>query len=102
MSTLTWHTLPLISASLTFVSAVIAAVYWFRSSRIRPKTVSTENGPSISDIPEVHILAAQVDIFGIHDVINEISRLNKLAAIWTGISALLGAVTTMSGLINYR
>jgi hypothetical protein len=100
MSALAWHTLPLIPASLTFVSAVIAAVYWFQSSRIRPKTVSTESGPSISDVPEVHTLAAQVDIFDIHDVINEISRLNKWAAIWTGISALLGAVTTISAVIN--
>jgi len=103
MTAILWHNLPLtklIPAFFTFVSAIISAVYWFKSSVLNIKTVYTDNLPSISDVPELHIVTAQVDIFNMHKVMNETCRLNKWAAIWTGIAALLSAVTTISAFFN--
>ncbi len=103
MSATPLYNLPLIKiipACLTFVSAIISAVYWFRSSQMKLQTACTNNLPSISDVPEEHIMTTQVDIFNIHKVMNETCKLNKWAAIWTGIAALLGAVTTVSEFIN--
>jgi hypothetical protein len=102
MSALPWHNLPLtklIPAFLTFVSAIISAVYWFKSS-VNIESAYTDNLPSISDVPELHIMIAREGIFNMHKVMNETCRLNKWAAIWTGIAALLGAVTTISEFIN--
>ncbi len=104
MNAIPWHSPPLILklalALLTLISAVISAVYWFKSSRLEIETVYRGDLPSISDVPELHIMTAQVDVFKILQVMNEACRLNKWASIWTGIAALLGAVTTISGFIN--
>jgi hypothetical protein len=92
MSDIPWHN---ILAFLTFIFCVTSAVYWFKSSMIKMETAYSHNLPSISDVPELHIMTAQVDIFKMHKVMNEACRLNKWAAIWTGIGALFGAVTTI-------
>jgi hypothetical protein len=89
------HLTKLILAVFTFVAAAISAVYWLKSSRFKIETAYTGELPSISDVPELHIMTAQVDIFKMHKVMNETCRLNKWAAVWTGIAALLGAVTTI-------
>jgi hypothetical protein len=98
MSDIPCHNIPkLILAFLTCISAVTSAVYWFKSSMIKMETAYTDNLPSISDVQELHIMTAQVDIFQMHEVMNKTCRLNKRAAIWTGIAALFGAVTTIVG-----
>jgi hypothetical protein len=66
MSDITCHNIPLtklILAFLTFIPAVTSAVYWFKSSMIKMETAYTDNLPSISDVQELHIMTAQVDIF---------------------------------------
>jgi len=84
-------------ALATFASAIIAAWYWFKSSRIKVESVATAEGASISDVLELHIMGAQTDIFTILHALRESSRLNKLAAVWTGVSAILTAVAAVTG-----
>jgi hypothetical protein len=55
---------------------------------------------SVDDAPAAHIYTADANLIGIRLALNESSRLNKLAARWTGISALLGAAATVVGLIH--
>jgi hypothetical protein len=52
---------------------------------------------SITDNPELHILGTQVDIGSIQAALFESSRLNKKAAIWSGISAFLAGITSLLG-----
>jgi hypothetical protein len=80
----------------TLATAIIAAYYWFKSSRI-PIPELEEPIASISDAPILHILIAQVHIGSIMSATRESSRLNSAAAIWTGVSALLSAVTAIAG-----
>ena len=80
----------------TLVSAVTAAVYWFKSALVRSEEFE-EPIASITDAPEQHIQATQFYASCIHQMLNESSRLNKHAAIWTGISAVLGALTSVYG-----
>ena len=42
-------------------------------------------------------MGAQTDIFTILHALRESSRLNKLAAVWTGVSAILTAVAAVTG-----
>lgn len=81
----------------TAIAAFIAATYWYLSSRPAPKT-SAPATASISDDPEIHILRTQVDIGDIHTVLQKASQLNAKAAIWSGIAALLGGITSLLGL----
>lgn len=88
-----------ISCSLgTALSAFVAAAYWYLSSRPTPKT-TVPPVASISDHPEMHILGAQVDIIGIQSALSEASRLNKKAAMWSGIAALLGGISAVLGFL---
>jgi len=80
--------LAIILACIGLAAAIIAAVYWWRASRIAiPPTVV-----SISDVPELHILGMQVTY-------NESSRLNSRAAAWTGIAAVLSAIASVLGVL---
>jgi hypothetical protein len=75
-------------AFLGLGSAVTAAVYWWKASRVGiPHTVV-----SISDLPEAHILGTQV-------AFNESARLNNRAAVWTGASAILSAIASVLGVL---
>ena len=76
----------------TAISAFVAAVYWYLSSRPTPKT-TVPPVAAIGDNPEMHILGTKVDIIGIQSALYETSRLNKKAAIWSAIAALLGAIS---------
>lgn len=81
----------------TAVCALIAARYWYLSSRPTPATADPP-AASISDYPERHILGVQVDIYAIQASLAEVSRLNKSAARWSAIAALLGAATSILGI----
>lgn len=83
-------------ALATLSTAVAAAVYWFRSAVLRSECYQ-EPVASISDAPEQHIQASLVHAFSLQTMLNESAKLNKWAAIWTGISALLGAITSIYG-----
>ena len=56
------------------------------------------NVASVSDVPEQYIGTAQVNIAVLQTTAIEAARLNKWAALWTGISALFSAATTMAGI----
>jgi hypothetical protein len=90
------HTGILLLDFATLATAIIAAYYWFKSSRI-PIPELEEPVTSISDAPAVHIRTAKVHIELIMSSTKESSRLNAAAAIWTGVSALLSAVTAIAG-----
>jgi hypothetical protein len=88
-----------VSCSLgTALAAFVAAEYWYLSSRPTPK-MTVPPIASISDNPELHVLGAQVDIMGIRSALCEASQLNKKAAIWSGIAALLGGVSAVLGFL---
>jgi hypothetical protein len=82
-------------ATLAAISGLIAAWQWFRSSRSKFEYIWTvpdgnghgepaERGPTQMDINVSTIT-----------FIHNIGRLNKWAAIWTGVSIFLSAITTL-------
>lgn len=83
-------------AIATLGAAIFAAVLWFRSAMIETPEVE-EPVASISDVPEVHIQTAVVNLNNLQTAMDSSAKLNKKAAVWTGISALLGAATTVAG-----
>lgn len=75
-------------AALGLAAAIIAAVYWWKASRVGiPNPVA-----SSSDVPEIHILGTQV-------AFNEPARFNSHAAIWTGVTAILSATASVLGVL---
>lgn len=80
----------------TAIAALIAALYWYLSSRPAPKPIVPPIA-SVSDNPEIHILEAQVGIYDIHAALLKASQLNAKAAAWSGIAALFGAITSLLG-----
>ena len=77
-------------------TGIVAATYWFRSAAV-PLPQFDEPVASISDAPEQHIMNAVVNVGIIQGAMNESAKLNRIAAVWTGVSALLGALTTVPG-----
>jgi hypothetical protein len=75
-------------AVLGLAAAIIAARFWWRASRV----AIPNSRASISDVPELHIMNTQV-------AFNESSRLNSIAAIWTGIAAVLSAAAAVVGVL---
>ena len=75
-------------AVLGLCAAIVAARYWWKASRAG----IPETNISISDVPETHILGTQV-------AFNESSRLNSIAAIWTGAAAVLSAAASVLGVL---
>jgi hypothetical protein len=69
-------------------AAIVAAYYWWKASRVP----ISQSDASISDVPERYILATQV-------AFNESSRLNGVAAIWTGAAAILSAAASVLGVL---
>jgi hypothetical protein len=54
---------------------------------------------SISDVPELYTLNAQVDVYAVRDALIEASSLNKKAAIWSAVAALFGAIAAILGVM---
>jgi len=87
----------IICSAATAICALIAAGYWYLSSLPIP----VPNAPpdaSISDVPELHTMNAQADVYGVQAALAEASRLNKKAAIWSAIATLFGAETAILGI----
>jgi hypothetical protein len=87
----------LICSAATIIAALVAAFYWYFSSRPMQETTMPPLA-SISDTPEAHILGTQVDIGSIHLAMLAASRLNKKAAVWSAAAAFLGALPSALGL----
>jgi hypothetical protein len=84
-------------ALATLGTAIAAAVYWFQSARVDAPSIQ-EPVASISDVPEDHIQMAVANANSVRIAMEMSAQLNKRAAIWTGISALLGAATSIAGI----
>lgn len=88
----------IVCSAATAVCALVAAVYWYLSSRPTPKLNNPPNA-SISDAPELHILSAQVDVYAVQEALSETSLLNKKAALWSAGAALFGAAAALLGIM---
>jgi hypothetical protein len=86
-----------ILAVATLITAILAAVYWFQSAAVKVETVDQPTA-SMADAIEDHTLTAVVNMNFLRSAMNESARLNRLAAIWTGISALLVAFMTIASI----
>jgi hypothetical protein len=79
-------------ALLGFVTAAIAARYWFKASALPYPT-----GDSV-------MYAKDIDrriLLGIsQDILRRSGKLNGRAAVWTGISALLSAISSVIGAVS--
>ncbi|MBV8917299.1 hypothetical protein [Bradyrhizobium sp.] len=82
------HWLAVIFALAGLGTAIGAAVYWWKASRVPIH----EPTASISDVPQLHIMSAQVAFY-------ESSQLNSKAAVLTGIAAVLSAVGSVLGVL---
>jgi len=91
---MTTHFLSISFALATAGASGVAAWFWFASSKVDPEEVE-ETEASINDYPEMHIMEAKVGVILTHSAIKESSRLNKLAATWSGAAAALGAITAI-------
>ncbi len=87
----------IVCSTATAACALIAAGYWYLSSRPAP-AINDPPDASISDAVELHVLNAQVDVYGVQAALAEASRLNKKAAIWSAIAALFGAAAAILGI----
>jgi hypothetical protein len=78
------------------ITASVAAMYWFKSASPPPRP----DDESVRDYPEIHTLTGRVDLEKIRNALQVSARFNRIAAIWTGISALLSAATTLVGIAS--
>ena len=81
------------------ITSAVAALNWFRSAS--PPLESLNNPDTSSgDSPLLYTIAGRVEMDNIRRVLQASARFNKNAAIWTGISALLSAATTLVGIAS--
>ncbi len=95
------HPIRVLFFATSFASAIAAsgaAWFWYLSSKPSPEPLPGPEG-SVDDVPALHIIQASVQIYEIHQVLLETSRLNKRAAIWSAFAAALGALATVLGWI---
>jgi hypothetical protein len=88
----------IVCSSATAICALVAAVYWYLSSRPTP-TLSKVPEASISDAPELYTMNAQIDVYAVRGALIEASTLNKKAAIWSAVAALFGAAAAIFGIL---
>jgi hypothetical protein len=86
--------LMLISSLATSACAVVAARYWYLSSKREPEPIEGTVA-SISDYPEAHIMDAQAAANALRGALSEASRLNKIASLWSAAAAGLGAIAAV-------
>ena len=80
------------------ICAIVAALYWYMSSRPTPKMSELPNA-SIRDVPELYTMTAQVDVYAVRDALIEASALNKKASIWSAFAALFGGAAAILGIL---
>ena len=84
-------------------TGVTAAWYWYLSAKVDPRTgwdYPPGNATKDSKVLLDNLNALVVWIFAIKDALEETSRLNRNAAIWTAISVLLSALAALAGSLN--
>jgi hypothetical protein len=85
----------LLCSLATSVCAVVAAVYWYLSSKLDPAPIQATEA-SISDYPEAHIVDTQASVYALQVALSQASRLNKIAALWSAAAAALGAIAAVT------
>lgn len=88
----------IVCSAATAICALVAALYWYLSSRPAP-TFSEIPNASISDVPELYTMSVQVDIYATRDALLEAAALNKKAAIWSASAAIFGALAAIAGIL---
>jgi hypothetical protein len=79
-------------ALLGFVTAAIAAWYWFRASAL---PYPTGDSVMYAKEPDRSILLGIAQ-----DISRRSGELNSRAAIWTGVAALLSAISSVIGAVS--
>jgi hypothetical protein len=82
------HAFAILFAVAGLVTAMFAAFYWWKASRIPIQSTAA----SITDAPELHIMSG-------HVAFHESSRFNSTAAVLTGIAAVLSAIGSVLGVL---
>ncbi len=77
--------IPIGLASLTMMAALTAAIYWFRSSRVK--------------IPDYETVVVAKYEPALNNAMREVARRNKWAAIWTGVASVLGAASAVASVL---
>ncbi len=85
----------LLCSLATSVCAIVAAVYWYLSSKEDPAPIEATEA-SISDYPEAHIMDTQAGVYALQIALTQASRLNKIAALWSAAAAGLGAIAAVT------
>jgi hypothetical protein len=90
------HVLVFTTTAASAITASAAAWFWYLSSKPSPDELSVPEA-SIDDVPALHIIQANVQIYEIQRVLFEASLLNKRAAIWSAFAAAFGALASVLG-----
>lgn len=102
MKSMVLHLSTVVILSLvTAICSFIAAVYWFRSAGVNLGEWTVNNAP-IENSEAIHILFTQVDILNLRVAMSNSARLNKTAAIWSGIAAGFAAITAVFAAVSWR
>jgi hypothetical protein len=88
----------LILAACTFLAGIVAAVYWYRASKIQ---IEFSDPPEIEapTVGDILLLRQEAIRLSINSAFQRNGAFNKIAAVWTGITALLAALSTVLGAI---
>ena len=84
---------------LTLITGLNAAWYWYRSSVVSAQEFD-QDWASYDDGLSVHVIMAEMNIGGTRKAMADSCGLNVIASRWTGASALLGAITTFTGMFH--
>ena len=82
----------MIVTALATGSGLWASWLWLKASQVEIESSAPEDR-SISDVPELHIMNAQTNIWLLDVAMKKSSNLNKKAALWTAISVFLNALS---------
>ena len=86
----------LILACSAGIYGLVGAIYWFRASRV---SVNIEKArlAFLGDKPIEGPDHGPVAVMAIHLAAQEASRLNAIAAIWTALATIFGAISAVVG-----
>jgi hypothetical protein len=79
----------------TFLTGVVAAAYWYRSSRIQPRP-TWRIEPGDGQLSQSGWLAGTLQAF------SDAAALNAKAAGWTAVSVALAAISSLVGIFANR
>lgn len=91
-------------AAMAFVAALAAAYYWLRSTNVAWPLNSMHSDIERHLREELSVeeklrFKVTTDFYSIHRAMLEINALNRNAAIWTGMAAILSALSSLLGLL---